>query len=105
MHSATPLLVMMMYQSFPSSLICVFLIRSRACKANQFRLDVAGFECEEYRKIIEYMQSREDWKHSPPSHPVRTLGSVMEKVGVEDTEKGPVVVVSGMRVLVPSRGL
>ena len=49
---------------------------------------------------MEYVRSGKDWKQSPPSHPVRTLGSVVEEVGVEDTAKGQVVVVSGTRVLV-----
>ena len=64
-------------------------------------LAVAGLECEENRQIVEYVYSGKDWKQSPPSHPVRTLGSVMEEVGVEDTAKGLVVVISGTRVLVP----
>lgn len=54
----------------------------------------------EYRQIVEYLRSGQDWKLSPPLHPVRNMRSVWEELGVEDMAKGPVAVVLGTRVLV-----
>ena len=48
----------------------------------------AGQECEEYRQVVEYLRSGQDWKQSPLSHPMTTKKAAWEELGVEDTAKG-----------------
>ena len=61
-----------------------------------------GAEWEEYRAIVDFVNSGKQVKETPGSHPVRALASLMDEVGIEETPKGPIVVVSGSRVLVPA---
>ena len=41
----------------------------------------AGQECEEYRQVVEYLLSGQDWKQSLLLHPMRTMRSVWEEMG------------------------
>ena len=60
-----------------------------------------GKECEEYRAIVEFIRSGEEVKKSPVNHPVRAMAAMQQVMGIEETAKGPVVMVEGTRVMIP----
>merc|ERR1712082_493304 len=60
-----------------------------------------GKECEEYRAIVEFIRSGEEVKKSPVNHPVRSMAAMQQVMGVEETAKGPVVMVEGTRIMIP----
>merc|ERR1711888_191718 len=63
-----------------------------------------GKDCEEYRAIVEFIRSGEEVKNVSVNHPVRALVSLQDEMGVEETAKGPVVVIGGTRIMIPRGG-
>merc|ERR1711891_83116 len=56
---------------------------------------------EEYRAIVEFIRSGEEVKNASVNHPVRAMASMQQVMGVEETAKGPVVMVEGTRIMIP----
>ena len=55
-----------------------------------------GGECEEYREMIDFVKSGKEVKDTSSDHPARAHASMMSEMGVEETDKGPLLLVGGI---------
>ena len=60
-----------------------------------------GQVCEEYKAIVDFIRSGEEVKDVSVNHPVRSLASLQDEMGVEEMAKGPVVIIGGTRIMIP----
>ena len=53
-------------------------------------------------EFLRFLRSGQDVKDTPPDHPARAHASVMAEMGVEETPRGPLLLVGGNKIFVPS---
>ena len=60
-----------------------------------------GQSCEEYCELIRFERSGEDVKDTASNHLVQAVAGLVNEMGVEETAKGPILIVSGNRIYIP----
>ena len=61
-----------------------------------------GLNCQEYVQLVRFIRSGMDVKDTPPDHPARAHASILAVMGMEETPRGPILLVEGSRIVVPT---
>ena len=63
-----------------------------------------GKDCPEYMELVRFLRLGDEVKDTQPDLPARAYASVVIEMGVEDTPRGPLLLVGGKQVIHPKHG-
>ena len=58
-------------------------------------------DCPEYTELIRFLRSEDEFKDTDPDLPLRAHAAIVTEMGVEDTSRGPLLLVGGNRLFIP----